>query len=467
MTTTLLPGLVTAVCTMSAPSSGGAEAPRNATAGRRRPRPTLLARRCRKRRRSRLSPRRSRALEEAAFRAARSRPGKNDSLRAVSSGSPARPGAAVGALPRLVSVAVGESHVCVLGLGGQVWCWTWNQPGNPGTGRGKPGPGSRVGGLPAAVQISAGSRHTCALDASGRVRCWRHLSRADGRRGRLAEPKLVSRLPRVRLVRASGDHTCALDVRGRVWCWGADRWGQASGRRTCPGKARGSSPRNRRVHRPVRLRGLPSSLRAIAVGPDHGLALARDGSVWCWGRCLLARTCANGPARRVARFRPSSSSRVHALIAGLRFSCALAGSWLTCWDLAPGLRLQARPLPEGWEALPEPTRFLQTGAAVAGPQSLCALFGRELRCWGDNRHHQLDPDPSAPRVIYRPRPWPGRKQGLSLGTKPAMAVGSKLSCALLLGRMNRIACWGDGLPQAWTRDRAGLVWLRVSAQGSP
>jgi alpha-tubulin suppressor-like RCC1 family protein len=75
------------------------------------------------------------------------------------------------------------------------------------------------------------------------------------------------------------EHSLALKSDGTVWAWGNDGWGQLG----TPANPYSSS------YVPVQVSGL-NSVKAIAAGWAHSLALASDGTVWAWGYNYYGQT---------------------------------------------------------------------------------------------------------------------------------------------------------------------------------
>jgi alpha-tubulin suppressor-like RCC1 family protein len=119
----------------------------------------------------------------------------------------------------LVSLAIGDAHMCGLTASGSAWCWGWNKNGQLGdvttTEQLDPVP---VQGGHTFVQLVAGLRHTCGLTATGEIWCWGDGSvgeMADDHRDESATPVPVNGLGPATEVAG----TCALDPSGSVWCW--------------------------------------------------------------------------------------------------------------------------------------------------------------------------------------------------------------------------------------------------------
>lgn len=167
-----------------------------------------------------------------------------------------------------IDMSVGNEHVCVLKIDGQIEC-----QGDSPAGQASPPAGSYV-------SLSAGGRHTCALKENGEAVCWGDISSPPGG----AFTQLVSGF----------EHTCGLRPGGAVECW--DGAGPVSlpsspavfaqiaagGAQTC-----GLDPDGKATCWPYDAPGEvysePGEFIALAAYDDHACAL-RDGlKLTCWG----------------------------------------------------------------------------------------------------------------------------------------------------------------------------------------
>ncbi len=280
------------------------------------------------------------------------------------------------------TVAVGNSHTCVVTETNGVKCWGGNWLGQLGGGIDMPWPGTLVDvvGLSDNVTaIAVGANHSCALRTDGRVQCWgynRDGQLGDGTTVDRNVPTDVIELPAEVIAITAGDnHSCALTKERQVKCWGSNFTGQLGD---------GSTVNSTR---PVAVDNLTGVVNMIAAGGIHTCAALQAGGVQCWGN--------------------NSSGQL--------------GNQAT-------LFIQATPV---WVAnLSETIQSL-----AAGFQSTCAVtYSGRLYCWGANVDGQLGngtfADASQPKIVT----------GLPT-TVPAVATGSSHTCALLQNQ--RIYCWGS------------------------
>ena len=178
------------------------------------------------------------------------------------------------------ALACGYAHTAALTSDGAVYTWGGGNDGQLGHGdTSHQHTPKRVEAL-ASVSIRAlacGEYHTAALTSDGAVYTWGYG--AYGRLGhgdtsRQHTPKRVEALAStsVRALACGGSHTAALTSDGAVYTWGDSHCGQL-----------GHGDMSRQ-HTPKRVEALASvSIRALACGGNHTVALTSDGAVYSWG----------------------------------------------------------------------------------------------------------------------------------------------------------------------------------------
>ena len=135
----------------------------------------------------------------------------------------------------VLQIAAGAWHTCVLLDTGNIRCWGLNSSGQLGYGTttdaSAPGGDVNTGGK--VLQVAAGSDHTCVLLESGNIKCWGYGE--FGQLGYASATALTS--PPSATVQLQGSttayqltagayHTCALLGSGAVTCWGLNNNGQ-------------------------------------------------------------------------------------------------------------------------------------------------------------------------------------------------------------------------------------------------
>ena len=192
-------------------------------------------------------------------------------------------------MPPARDVAVGELHVLVLTVDGEVFAWGNGQAGQLGIGsmpainfRTRPPDStyylpfpSRVPGLAGVTAIAAGPKHSLALTKDGTLYAWgenRYGQLGDGTSTNRSTPVLVVGVTNAIAVAAGSDFSVALLADGTVMTWG--RGSGALGR---PGIA---------TNEPNAVPALvprAAGVTAISAGSQHVLALTTTGQVIAWG----------------------------------------------------------------------------------------------------------------------------------------------------------------------------------------
>ncbi|TQF14393.1 hypothetical protein FJV41_19030 [Myxococcus llanfairpwllgwyngyllgogerychwyrndrobwllllantysiliogogogochensis] len=175
------------------------------------------------------------------------------------------------------ALAAGAYHSLFLNKHGEVWAWGQNGAGQLGTGAtSSTAQPSLVPGIPPIKALAAGIAHSVALDVSGNVWAWgQNTSGQAGlgsTGGSVLVPTRVAALSDIQAIAANGNYSLALSADGRLWAWGQNTSGQI-----------GTGATSAAVATPVVVPHLPT-LRVIAAGINHAMALDADGGVWAWGQ---------------------------------------------------------------------------------------------------------------------------------------------------------------------------------------
>lgn len=331
---------------------------------------------------------------------------------------------------RVVDIAAGASHTCILLAGGQIRCWGLNDSGQLGDGTltNRELPEDVIGMMVTAKGVAAGERHTCAVTTQGSVKCWG--SNHDGQLGdgttvdRVAPITVSGLATGMRAVVAGEQHTCGLTVAGGVQCWGSNHKGQL-GDGTTDNK-----------NSPVDVPGLTAGVSTLAAGSQHTCAVTIAGEVKCWGDNQDGQL---GDGTAIGKSTPVEvaglTNVVRAIAAGASHTCVLTVTGgVKCWgsnhhgQLGDG-SVNARVTPLDVAGLTS-----NISAIAAGKQHSCALdTSGTVRCWGDNRHREVGDESESEKV--RPVEMTELKN-----TARAIAAGGQHTCALTL---DRVRCWGS------------------------
>ncbi|HEU4883410.1 MAG TPA: Ig-like domain-containing protein [Longimicrobium sp.] len=284
------------------------------------------------------------------------------------------------------SLALGGAHTCALTQAGAAYCWGSNAQGQLGTGSTTPA------STPAAVssehtflRLTAGEAFTCGITTGRDVLCW-----GDNAAGQLGDGSNDDRLTPTAIATVPGgsefgaldagkEHVCGTvtdetNVVYRTYCWGSNSAGQL-----------GHGFTGTESNTPVVAASNPFLFRQthIAAGDEHTCAIARGGSVSCWGSNAAGQT---GGILNL--------SNMIMITAGAEHSCALtSGDALFCWG-SNAAGQGGHPGAGG----PGPVQVSGDWDMVsAGGMHTCALqeglpvdtepgYGY---CWGNNTYGQL------------------------------------------------------------------------------
>eukprot|EP01022_Parablepharisma_sp_SALTPOND_P011884 TRINITY_DN1513_c0_g1_i1.p1 TRINITY_DN1513_c0_g1~~TRINITY_DN1513_c0_g1_i1.p1 ORF type:complete len:1386 (+),score=114.51 TRINITY_DN1513_c0_g1_i1:1826-5983(+) len=192
----------------------------------------------------------------------------------------------------IISVACGHCCSFAINAYGQAFAWGKNQFGQLGLGLDSPmivRIPTLIKGLPPIKQLASGNEHAVAVSRSGKVFTW-----GNGESGllghencdSLAVPTVVSSLEgtHIKAVECGGLHTVALSNDGRLFTWGRAEGGQLG----IPEAVLENVLKQNGdyyLHSPYELSFENETVKGIACGEAHTLAVTESGTAYGWGFC--------------------------------------------------------------------------------------------------------------------------------------------------------------------------------------
>jgi hypothetical protein len=270
-------------------------------------------------------------------------------------------------------LATGAAHTCAVLDNDAVKCWGLNDDGQLGVGdtdaRGD-GAGEMSDALPAVslglaagvrvVAIAAGDAHTCVLLSSGAVQCW-----GAGANGRLGSGNEDSRgdnagemgesLPNVdigagrtaKAISVGAAHTCVIRDLNDVVCWGVGATGRlGTGAEDDIGDGAGEMG--------AALTAVPlgagRTAVALSAGRLHTCVVLDNNTVKCWGGGTSGRLGTGNQDNigdqpdelgdNLAAIALGTSRTARAVVAGVAHTCVVLDTWqLKCFGLGSSGRL--------------------------------------------------------------------------------------------------------------------------------
>ena len=297
-------------------------------------------------------------------------------------------------VPGLTHVAAlvhGLGHACALTRTGAIRCW-----GGSGYGElGNRDHGAHASAAPIdvlfpeprdrtkstrAVAVAAQGEWSCAVLDDHSVRCWG--SSALGQLGPIiknlsATPIAIPGLTDIADLALGAYHGCARTLTGGARCWGYN--GNAN-------LGDGTTDNRRDPITPINL----PEIAALSASGDstgaHTCALAKDGSVWCWGDNRYGQSLPGGP-QHISPTRVPKLTGITQVVAGLGATCVLEKGVPLCWGILPtplGRSVVAAPATiEGVD------RLVEIGM---GYQVACGRRDDDtIWCWGQRQDAGLAP----------------------------------------------------------------------------
>ncbi|MCK6549815.1 hypothetical protein L6R52_28520 [Myxococcota bacterium] len=369
---------------------------------------------------------------------------------------------------RVLSVAIGLFHTCVVIMPGVVRCFGEAADGQLGYGdttdRGDGlGPAANAAdvplNLPAGVTVTrvvAGNRHSCVLLSNGAVRCWGKNDFGQlGYGDRMTRGNSLATIPPSDVplgadtateLTAGDTHTCVKLASGSVRCWGRGAFG-ALGSGGTSDVLSASGP-------DLAFAGAPS-IEQLDAASLHTCALLSTGTVRCWGRGLFGTLGLGSEADRgdsaatvpIAGDVPLGSGTIVQLAAGISNTCVrLDSGAVRCWGNGQNGQLgrgsTAHVGDDGSDdlAIDVPVGAPVSDVAVGAHVCVRLATTGGLRCWGGNESGQLGLGDTVNR-------GDGIGGAPSTGDVPlnvtvrAFAVGFSQTCVITTA--GALRCWGQ------------------------
>ena len=294
------------------------------------------------------------------------------------------------ALTGVIAVACGGQHTLALKANGTVMAWGNNNNGQIGdnstTTRKSP---VAVSGLTGVVAISAGFLSSYAVKSDGTVWAW-----GDNSHGQLGNnstvdshiPVQVSTITGITNISAGDFHVLALKSDNTVWSWGDNQFGEVGN---------GSSGANALTAAQV---GSLSSVRTVAAGGYHSLAIKTDGTLWAWGRNTAGQLGNNTTTQSTTPIQ-SLITNVIGIAAGTNSSYALSTN-LTVWAWGQNDKGQLCDNTIIERHVPVLTGATNTAIIAAGSKfGLAGTFDSIVAGYGDNSNGQLGDNTTTDRHV--------------------------------------------------------------------
>ena len=335
----------------------------------------------------------------------------------------------------ITQIAMGGYHTCTL-YGRTAYCRGANDDNELGNPAGATGPDEiAVLGLPASGldSIAAANKSTCGItlvpDAGSvsNVYCWGTNGEAELGRPFNVAPAAAApvtgaldggptgAIPDAIAIAGGGDHHCALTSTSAILCWGGTQFyqsGPLQGSTDCPGG------NETMCSDQPQLVTLPSgeTATALALGYVHSCALAKSGSVYCWGwsnanqlgNTGVTQICTDanqttGPCTGTP-VKVTGLTGIQRLSAGGYETCGLdQAHHAHCWgyngdgELGEGdTAAQTAPVVVADPLTGIP--FMFDDLAV-GAEGVCARNGDTLYCWGGGALGTEAPDGAMPASV--------------------------------------------------------------------
>jgi alpha-tubulin suppressor-like RCC1 family protein len=338
----------------------------------------------------------------------------------------------------IAQIMGGNGFTVLLKKDGTVWTWGDNLRGKLGAGLNNRNQPTQISGLSGITEIAVGQSHSLALKSDGTVWSWGENTfgqLGDGTTVDRSLPVQVAELTHITAIAAGNFHSVAIKDDGTAWSWGDNTYGQL-----------GDST-NTAQNKPVQVKGNIASVKSIAAGAYHTLAIDQDGVVWAWGDNYFGELGYGYDQNRLNTPIMATSSNWHItqIAAGFDFSMALKddGTVLT-WGLMtqdPSTMYNAVTSSSIQEQkYPVLVTGLENVTEISAGTSYAVVLKKDgsVYAWGDNASGQLGVG-----TAYDGKTWnqafPDRVEGL-----PEIAhIGTGSNFTFAVDTDGSLWAWGN------------------------
>ncbi|MFD0695875.1 S-layer homology domain-containing protein [Paenibacillus sp. GCM10027628] len=339
----------------------------------------------------------------------------------------------------IVQIAGGKGYTVLLKKDGTVWTWGDNLRGKLGAGLNSRNQATPISGLSGITAIAVGQSHALALKNDGTVWSWGENTfgqLGDGTTIDRNSPVQVADLTHVTSIAAGNFHSVAVKDDGTVWSWGDNTYGQLG------------DGTNTSQNKPVQVKGNLVSVKSIAAGAYHTLAIDQDGVVWAWGDNYFGELGYGYDQNRLNTPIMATSSNWHItqIAAGFDFSMALKddGTVLT-WGLMtqdPSAMYSAAvtTVSSQEQKYPVLVTGLDNVTQISAGTSHAVVLKKDgsVYAWGDNTSGQLGVGTAYDGRTYN-QAFPSHVNGLPEITQ----IGTGTNFTFAVGKDDSLWAWGN------------------------
>lgn len=343
-----------------------------------------------------------------------------------------------GTTDKVIQISSRGDHTCLLFDTNKVKCWGDNYYGQLGLGdanyrgdaadeMGQKLPYVNFGTTDKIVELAAGYFHSCILFDSNKVKCWGLNSSSQlgsGNTNNLGDAAIETGigLPYVNLgtdekilmLRAGGRHTCALFESNRLKCWGVNDSGQLGLGDT---NNRGDTANEMGANLPFIDFGVSEKIVDMRLGGNHSCVVFESQKMKCWGanaggqlgyEDTTARGTQAGDIGKLPFVDLGFSAKIDSISLGESHTCILLRpGYVKCWGLNSSGQLGLGDMNNRGDSKGEMGKNLEfvtiegvlpALALSAGKTHTCAiLINKTVKCWGENTNGQLGYEDSMSR----------------------------------------------------------------------